>query len=82
VQFLNFTRGAVGDELGSTMDAVESGVAVGDGDAFTFAATPLSQMSLLPFLIQVNFFPAIVCVSPALGHFDPGFNVLALANES
>ena len=49
-------------------EGVGVGVATGEGFLTT---TPLFQTSLLPDLIQVNFFPATVDVAPAFVHLAP-----------
>jgi hypothetical protein len=64
----------VGAGVGST--GLKTGLAEGFGAAFT--ATPLFQTSLLPDLMQVNFFPADVDVAPAFVHFAPA---LTAAND-
>jgi hypothetical protein len=63
----------VGVGVGST--GLKTGLAEGFGAAFT--ATPLFQMSFLPDLMQVYFFPAFVAVAPALLHFAPALGVAA-----
>ena len=55
---------------------VGSGIGIATGDGF-LTETPLFQTSLLPDLMQVNFFPAAVAVAPALVHFAPAFGVAA-----
>jgi hypothetical protein len=57
----------VGVGVGST------GLKTGFSDDFDAAltATPLFQMSLLPDLMQVNFFPPTVAIAPALLHLAP-----------
>jgi hypothetical protein len=55
-------------------------VAAGDGVGFGAAiliATPLFHTSLVPDLIQVNFFPPEVAVDPTLVHFAPALGVAA-----
>jgi hypothetical protein len=55
---------AVGDLLGVGF------FAFGVGEGF-LTTTPLFQTSLLPDLMQVNFFPATVDVAPAFVHLAP-----------
>ncbi len=64
---------AVGVGIGSGVGAgvgVAVGVGVATGVCFMIV-TPLFQTSLLPDLMQVNFFPAAVAVAPALVHLAP-----------
>jgi hypothetical protein len=49
-----------------------------DGFGAALIATPLFQTSLLPDLMQVNFFPATVDVAPTFVHLAPA---LAAAND-
>ncbi len=60
----------VGDGVGVGSSGLKTGLSGGFGAALI--ATPLFQTSLLPDLMQVNFFPAAVAVVPALLHLDPG----------
>jgi hypothetical protein len=64
----------VGVGVGST--GLKTGFRSGFGAAFN--ATPLFQTSLLPDLMQVNFFPATVDVAPTFVHLAPA---LAAAKE-
>jgi hypothetical protein len=48
-----------------------AGVIVGEDFTAAFTATPLFQTSLVPDLTQVNFFPPVVDVAPALVHLAP-----------
>ena len=75
-----FNGGAIGAGVGV---GVTTGVGAGVGytgfkTGFRFGlgaaliATPLFQTSLLPDLMQVNFFPEAVAVMPALVHLAPG----------
>jgi hypothetical protein len=59
----------VGAGVGST--GFKTGFRFGLGAALI--ATPLFQTSLLPDLMQVNFFPEAVAVMPALVHLAPAF---------
>jgi hypothetical protein len=63
----------VGVGVGST--GFNTGFNAGFGAAFT--ATPLFQTSLLPDLMQVNFFPEAFAVAPALVHLVPALGVAA-----
>jgi predicted histidine transporter YuiF (NhaC family) len=56
------------------------GLEVGFGAAFT--ATPLFQMSFLPDLMQVNFFPPETEVAPAFVHLAPALGVTACAGAA
>jgi hypothetical protein len=60
-----------------------AGVIVGEGFAAAFTATPLFQTSLVPDLTQVNFFPPVVDVAPALVHLAPALTAAkdGLANK-
>ena len=58
---------AVGLGVGST--GLKTGLGVGFGAALI--ATPLFHTSLLPDLMQVNFFPPAFAVAPALVHLAP-----------
>ena len=51
-------------------EGVGVGVDVATGEGF-LTTTPLFHTSLLPDLIQVNFFPATVDVAPAFVHLAP-----------
>ena len=51
--------------------AIAAGVGVTAGNAF-LTVTPLLQVKLLPFLMQVNFFPPKVTASPFFWHLAPG----------
>ena len=63
----------VGVELG-VGEAAGVGVAVGDAVGFgTEFATPLFQMSFLPFLTQVYFLPLAVAVVPTFLQVSPAF---------
>jgi len=72
------TSGTLGDGEG-----VGIGVGVGAGVTETETGfgivTLLSQTNFLPDLIQVNFFPLAVAVSPALVKLPPAFGVAAAA---
>ena len=57
----------IGAGVGST--GFKTGFRFGFGAALIF--TPLFQTSLLPDLMQVNFFPAAVAVTPGLVHLAP-----------
>jgi hypothetical protein len=63
----------VGVEFGSTGFA--TGVDDGLGAAFT--VTPLFHTKRVPDLTQVNFFPPVVAVAPALVHLTPALGVAA-----
>jgi len=81
---LYFTSTTVGLEigLGSTDVGVGSTDAVTDDVALGARTTPLFQVSFAPDLMQVNFLPAIVWVSPAFAHLVPGVGAdAALAEE-
>ena len=55
---------------------VAEGIGVALGELLGFGAataTPLSQTSFLPLLIQVYFFPDTVEVEPSFEHADPAF---------
>lgn len=63
---------ATGEGLGI---GVDEGVEVNVGLTTGFAiATPLSQMSLFPDFMHVNFLPALSEVAPALEQTDPAFS--------
>ncbi len=78
---LNSTGLTLGDGVGIGVDVGagvgSTGLKTGFGDGFGAAltATPLFQTSLLPDLIQVNFFPDAVAVDPALVHLPPCLTV-------
>lgn len=62
---------------------VDVGVAVGVGDGLDEGAgflieTPLSQINLLPDLMQVNFLLPIITIFPFLAHLCPAIGVVAL----
>ena len=65
----------VGVAVGVGSTGLKTGLGVGFGAALT--ATPLFQTSLLPDLMQVNFFPAAVAVDPAFVHLAPALGVAA-----
>jgi hypothetical protein len=65
----------VGVGVGSGV-GIGSGVGVTTGEGFLIA-TPLFQTSLLPDLMQVNFFPLAIAVVPALVHLPPALGVAA-----
>ena len=65
----------VGDGVGS---GVGVGVGVATGEGFLIA-TPLFQTSLVPDLMQVNFFPDAVAVDPAFVHLVPALGAAALS---
>ena len=67
----------VGVGVGST--GLKTGL--GDGFGAALIATPLFQISFLPDLMQVNFFPAFVAVAPALVHFAPAFTAAKVGAE-
>jgi hypothetical protein len=64
---------AVGVEVGVGVGVGSTGLKTGFKSGFgaAFTATPLFQMSFLPDLMQVYFFPAFVAVAPALVHLAP-----------
>ena len=64
----------------SQVRTIGAGVAVGVGvatDAGFLIATPLSQTSFVPDLMQVNFFPDVVAVDPAFVHLAPALGAAA-----
>jgi hypothetical protein len=65
----------VGVAVGVGSTGLKTGLGVGFGAALT--ATPLFHTSLLPDLTQVNFFPDVVAVVPALVHLAPALGVAA-----
>ena len=69
----------VGVGVGFGVGVVSTGLKTGFRSGFGAAllATPLFQTSLVPDLMQVNFFPAAVAVDPALVHLAPAFGVAA-----
>jgi hypothetical protein len=66
---------ATGMGVGVGSTGFNTGFRFGFGAAFT--ATPLFQMSFLPDLMQVNFFPPAVAVVRALLHLAPALGVAA-----
>jgi predicted anti-sigma-YlaC factor YlaD len=60
-----------GDEVGAGIGSTGLKTGLAEGFGAALIATPLFQISFLPDLMQVNFFPAFVAVAPALVHLAP-----------
>ena len=65
----------MGVDVGVGSTGLNTGL--GDGFGAALTGTPLFQTSLFPDLMQVNFFPAVVAVVPALVHLAPALGVAA-----
>ena len=76
----NELKSIVGVGVGAAISlGVGAGVSLGTGEGALLGGAaigifvPLFQISFLPDLMQVNFFPRYVLVLPALGHEVPAF---------
>jgi hypothetical protein len=66
-----------GGDVGVEVGSIGFATGVDDGFGAAFTATPLFHTKRVPDLTQVNFFPPVVAVAPALVHLTPALGVAA-----